>query len=238
MRYTITLASILVLALLAQSASADASREENIGVGSGAVVGALAGGPVGFFIGAAIGAKLGEKAHIKSEQISTLEDSLQDSSESVADLQRGVDDLNIEVEHMQNTARPELIRLMQAGIDMDLLFRTDEFALTDTTGNRLAQMAATLANMTNVQIQLDGFADERGASQYNLALSEKRVEFVRNLLIGSGIHPTRISTSAHGEAVAQDQDFDSYALERRVSVKLFIDNTQTENTQSVASNPN
>ena len=56
---------------------------------------------------------------------------------------------------------------MQAGIDMDLLFRTDEFALTDTTGDRCAQMAATLANMPSVSIQLDGFADERGDAAYN-----------------------------------------------------------------------
>jgi outer membrane protein OmpA-like peptidoglycan-associated protein len=58
------------------------------------------------------------------------------------------------------------------------------------------------------------------------------VEFVRNLFVASGVHPARISTSAHGEAVAQAPDADSYALERRVSVKLFIDDAQ-----SLASNP-
>ncbi len=122
---------------------------------------------------------------------------------------------------------------MQSGIDMDLLFRTDEFALTDATGDRLAQMAATLARMPDVKIQLNGFADERGAAEYNQLLSEKRVEFVRNLMISAGVHPTRISMTAHGESVAQTQDSDSYALERRVSLKLFIDGTE-----SLASNPN
>jgi outer membrane protein OmpA-like peptidoglycan-associated protein len=235
MRYTITIAitSVAILALFAQTASADASREENIGVGSGAVVGALAGGPVGFFVGAIVGAKLGESAHKKSLRIAALDDSLQTSQQSVAALQSGNDELSIQIERLQNTARPELINLMQAGIDMDLLFRTDEFALTDTTGDRLAQMAATLAKMPDVQIQLDGFADERGAAVYNQSLSERRVEFVRNLFIGAGVHPTRISSSAHGEAIAQNQDVDSYALERRVSVKLFI-----SDAQSVAALPN
>jgi outer membrane protein OmpA-like peptidoglycan-associated protein len=235
MRYTITIVitSVAILALFTQTASADASREENIGVGSGAVVGALAGGPVGFFVGAIVGAKLGESAHKKSLRIAALDDSLQTSQQSVAALESGNDELSIQIEHLQNTARPELINLMQAGIDMDLLFRTDEFALTDTTGDRLAQMAATLAKMPGVQIQLDGFADERGAAVYNQSLSERRVEFVRNLFIGAGVHPTRISSSAHGEAIAQNQDVDSYALERRVSVKLFI-----SDTQSVAALPN
>jgi outer membrane protein OmpA-like peptidoglycan-associated protein len=235
MRYTITIVitSVAILALFTQTASADASREENIGVGSGAVVGALAGGPVGFFVGAIVGAKLGESAHKKSLRIAALDDSLQTSQQSVAALESGNDELSIQIEQLQNTARPELINLMQAGIDMDLLFRTDEFALTDTTGDRLAQMAATLAKMPGVQIQLDGFADERGAAVYNQSLSERRVEFVRNLFIGAGVHPTRISSSAHGEAIAQNQDVDSYALERRVSVKLFI-----SDTQSVAALPN
>jgi len=220
MRNTIITATVAILALFAQTASAAASREENIGVGTGAVVGALAGGPVGFIIGAAIGAKLGDSFHEKSARIDNLQSSLQVSRESL-------DDLNAAVKQLQNIARPELVSLMQAGIDMDLLFRTDEYALTDTTGDRLAQMAGMLANMPDVRIQLNGFADERGDAEYNYALSERRVEFVRNMFITAGVHPTRISASAHGESVAQDPDVDSYALERRVSVRLFIDNAQS-----------
>lgn len=220
MRNTIITATVAILALFAQTASAAASREENIGVGTGAVVGALAGGPVGFIIGAAIGAKLGDSFHEKSDRIDNLQSSLQVSRESR-------DDLNAAVKQLQNIARPELVSLMQAGIDMDLLFRTDEYALTDTTGDRLAQMASMLANMPGVRIQLDGFADERGDAEYNYALSERRVEFVRNMFLTAGVHPTRISASAHGESVAQDPDVDSYALERRVSVRLFIDNAQS-----------
>jgi len=232
MRYTTIITLATILALGSTTASAAASKEENIGVGSGAVIGALAGGPVGFIIGAAIGAKVGDTLHDKSDQIETLHVSLDDKERSVLSLEQDVDELSDEVANLQTIARPELLSLMQAGIDMDLLFRTDEFALTDTTGGRLAQMAGTLANMSDVRIQLDGFADERGDETYNHGLSERRVEFVRNLFINAGVHPARISTSAHGESVAQKPDVDSYALERRVSVKLFIDSTQ-----SLAANP-
>ena len=232
MRIKYTIAIVAILALTTQTAAAASSKEENVGVGTGAVVGALAGGPVGLIIGAAFGAKIGDSIHQKSESIDTLQGSLQTSQRSVARLERGVDELNAEVAHLQSVARPELVSLMQAGIDMDLLFRTDEFALTDTTGDRLAQMAASLANMPGVRIQLDGFADERGDATYNHELSAKRVDFVRELFITSGVHPSRISSSAHGERVAQSPDVDSYALERRVSVKLFI-----ENRESLAANP-
>ena len=232
MRYTTTIATLAILAITTQAASAASSKEENIGVGSGAIIGAFAGGPVGFIIGAAIGAKVADTMSKQSDRIDTLEGSLRRSQQSVADHRRGIDELNSEIEQLQNLARPELVSLMQAGIDMDLLFRTDEFALTDTTGDRLTQMAGLLANMPGVRIQLDGFADERGDAGYNHSLSKRRVEFVRDLFISAGVHPTRIGTLAHGESVAQNPDADSYALERRVSVKLFIDNAQ-----SVASNP-
>ena len=207
----VTAASILFAA--PSQAAGKASRQENIGVGSGAVIGALAGGPVGFVIGAALGAKVGHTMHEKNEQIVRLQESVDDSN--------------------QNVARPELVSLLQAGIAMDLLFRTDEAVLVDVTGDRLAQLAGTLVKMPDIQIKLDGFADARGDADYNLALSERRVEFIRDQFVAAGVDPSRISVSAHGESPAQDESLDSYALERKVSIKLFIDEQP-----SMASNPN
>lgn len=225
---TITTALLTLLATLALGVSqpayaATASKQENVGVGTGAVLGAVAGGPVGFIIGAAIGAKIGDTFHHDAIRIDDLQGALDGSRETVAQLEDYRDELDTKVAHLQEIAHPELVDLMQAGIDMDLLFRTDEFALTDTTGDRLAQLARTLATMPEVFVQLDGFADERGAAAYNQSLSEKRVEFVRDLLIAAGVHATRISASAHGESIAQDANIDSLAMQRRVVVKLFID---------------
>ncbi len=223
----IVTATLLILAFAQPVLAGSASKEEKIGIGTGGVIGAVAGGPFGLIIGAALGAKIGDSFHNKVERIGTLQGSLDGSRNSIATLKSDIDDLSEEVERLRHVARPELLRLMQAGIAMDLLFRTDEFALTDTTGDRLAQMASTLATMPDIQIQLDGFADERGDSNYNFELSEKRVEFVRKLFIASGVHPARINFAAHGESVAQDTNIDSYAFERRVSVRLFINNAQS-----------
>jgi outer membrane protein OmpA-like peptidoglycan-associated protein len=237
----ITIAAITTLALLAASPSfaAKASKEENIGVGSGALIGAAAGGPVGFIIGAAVGGKLGDSFHRKNQAIDDLNGSLQASQsdvttleDSVRKLNGNVDKLSAELERMHEVDRPELVKLLRAGIDMDLLFRTDEHVLADTTGARLAELADSLASMPDIRIQLDGYADERGDADYNQHLSEERAQFVRDQLVAAGVEPSRIRIAAHGEAVAQDATPDSFALERRVSVKLFIDDTP-----AVASNP-
>lgn len=234
MRYTISVITITALLATTPALAANkASKEENVGVGAGAVIGAIAGGPVGFIVGAAIGAKIGDTLHTKNETIDTLTVSLDDSRGQVARLNSNIDSLGVELERLQNVARPEAVSLLQAGIAMDLLFRTDEHTLADTTGARLAELAGMLSTMPDIRIQLDGFADERGDKDYNLVLSKKRVEFVRDQLVAAGIDASRIRIAAYGEAPAQDETPDSFALERRVNMKVFIDNSQ-----SFASNPN
>jgi len=218
-------AIIVTVAVVAASPAiaASASKEENVGVGSGVVIGALAGGPVGAIIGAAIGAKVGDSMHKKSSTIDDLSGSLQESRSDLASLESDIDALSAELARFEQIDRPQLISLMQAGIAMDLLFRTDEYVLANTTGGRLTELAGAVAELKDVRVQLDGFADERGDAEYNLELSARRVEFVRDQLVAAGIDPARIHVTAHGEAPAQDNSADSYALERRVALKIFID---------------
>ena len=227
MRKTLSLLCCISLISAVPVHAANSSKEESIGVGSGAILGALAGGPLGLVIGAAIGAKMGNKVHEKNASIDELSASLQQSNSDLNALNASYQSVNGELEHMQSVARPELVSMLEAGIAMDLLFRTDEHVLADTTGDRLASLGGTLAAMSDIRVQLDGFADERGDETYNYNLSTQRVEFVRDQLIAAGVDPSRIQVSAHGEAPAQDASVDSYALERRVSLTLFIDNSQS-----------
>lgn len=232
----------ITISLLAGPALAEpgrASKEETIGIGFGGLVGALAGGPVGFFIGAAIGAKTGDEFDSRNDKVDSLNSSLVGSRKRIARLKQSIDGLNGdiaemggELQRLQTVARPELLDLMQAGIEMDLLFRTDEHVLTDTTVDRLRKLAASLASMPDVFVQLDGFADERGDAAYNQQLSVRRVEHVLDLLVANGVASSRIKTVAHGESPAADSSVDSYALERKVSLTLYI-----EDAPSFAANP-
>lgn len=232
----------ITLSLLAGPAMAEpgrTSKEESIGLGAGAVIGALAGGPVGFIIGAAIGAKTGDEFDKRNDKVDSLDTSLNGSRQRIAALQQNVEaltgdinDMGSELQHLQAVARPELLDLMQVGIEMDLLFRTDEDVLAVTIGNRLQNMAASLASMPSVYVRLDGFADERGDAEYNQQLSARRVAHVLELLVANGIEPSRIKAAAHGESPANDSNIDSYALERKVSLTLYV-----EDVPSFASNP-
>ncbi len=212
------------------AAHASPSKEEAIGIGTGGIVGAAAGGPIGFMVGMALGAGIGDSLHRKDDEIDTLTADLDTSRATINDLEldltalnRDIDAMGDELEHLKGVSYPELTRLLEAGVAMDLLFRTDEHALAPSTGDRFAALGRKLAGMDSVLIHLDGYADQRGDADYNLALSEQRVNFVREQLIAAGVTPERITTTAHGEAAADKDSADSYALERRVSLTLSLD---------------
>ena len=225
----------LVLSLATAPAFADgASKEESAGVGIGAVIGGVAGGPLGAIIGATFGAKIGDEFNQRNEEVDSLSASLNGSKSEVSSLERDIGALQSEIrardgelQQARELAKPELATLLQAGIEMDLLFRTDEHVLSDTTGVRLQQLASSLASN-----RLDGFADERGDAEYNRKLSVMRAEHVRDVLVAAGIPAARITVSAHGESPADEQNVDSFALERRVSLTLYLGETP-----SFASNP-
>ena len=147
-------------------------------------------------------------------------------------LNGNIDTMSADLALLRTGARPELLALMQAGIEMDLLFRTDEHVLASGTGEKLNTLAASLAAMPDVHIKLDGYADQRGNASYNQKLSVRRVEHVRELLIVNGVPRDRITTNGHGETPSTHNDVDSYALERKVSLTLFIDESP-----SFAANP-
>ena len=232
MRNKIILTGLIAILAAAPAFAESASKEESIGVSAGAVIGVIAGGPVGLIVGAALGAKLGEEFSQRDTEIDQLSASLQGSQSRVNELERDVVALGGDLQRMQEESRPELLSLLQAGIEMDLLFRTDEDVLSATTGSRLQQLAASLASMPDVFVRLDGFADERGNSAYNQKLSARRAEHVMHVLLANGVPAARISIRAHGESPAADNNVDSFAFERKVSLTLYI-----EDSPSFAANP-
>ena len=205
MRNKIILAGLIAALTAAPAFAESPSREEGIGVGLGATIGGIAGGPVGIILGAAFGARIGDEMHRRDTEVEQLSASLQGSQSRVNELERDVVALGGDLQRMQQESRPELLSLLQAGIEMDLLFRTDEHVLADATGSRLQQLAASLATMPDVFVQLDGFADERGDAAYNQKLSVRRAEHVKNVLITNGVPAARISVKAHGESPAADE---------------------------------
>jgi len=63
------------------------------------------------------------------------------------------------------------------------------------------RLAVWLNNNPSVTLTIQGHADERGTTEYNLALGERRANSVRDYLIALGVSPNRLSTISYGEEV-------------------------------------
>jgi peptidoglycan-associated lipoprotein len=68
--------------------------------------------------------------------------------------------------------------------------------------------------------QLEGHTDERGSSEYNIALGERRANSVRQFMIVTGVSPQQIRVVSYGKErpAAAGSDERSYALNRRVEI--------------------
>jgi peptidoglycan-associated lipoprotein len=83
----------------------------------------------------------------------------------------------------------------------DVLFEFDRHDLTGDARDILKSNAEWLKRNASARVEIEGHCDERGTSEYNLALGAKRSQAARDYLVTLGIAPDRISTISYGEEI-------------------------------------
>jgi peptidoglycan-associated lipoprotein len=81
----------------------------------------------------------------------------------------------------------------------DIHFDFDKYDIRPEDADILKENAALLMNYSKVKIQVEGHCDERGTSEYNLALGERRANAAKKYLLSLGISADRISSISYGE---------------------------------------
>jgi peptidoglycan-associated lipoprotein len=89
--------------------------------------------------------------------------------------------------------------LQRRGFSPDVYFDYDESNLSDDTRDKLSRNAGLLKSQAQVSVTIEGHADSRGTSEYNLALGERRANAVRDYLTSLGIAATRLRTISYGK---------------------------------------
>lgn len=101
-----------------------------------------------------------------------------------------------------------------------IYFEYDSSSLT-FEGDQVAQAHGQfLADNPEFSITLEGHADERGTSEYNLALGEGRGKTVTQILGAYGVASDRLNLVSYGEErpTALGHDESAYGLNRRVEI--------------------
>jgi len=83
--------------------------------------------------------------------------------------------------------------------DQMIYFDFDMFNLTAEARDILSQKASFLKANANYTVQIQGHCDERGTTEYNLALGERRAKSAQDYLVSLGIARERLTTISYGK---------------------------------------
>ena len=101
----------------------------------------------------------------------------------------------------------------------EVYFGYDRYDLDTEARAILKGNADWLKANVAVRVEVEGHCDERGTSEYNLALGAKRSQAVKDYLATLGVAAARLSTISYGEElpVCKEQNEECWQKNRRAS---------------------
>ncbi len=105
-----------------------------------------------------------------------------------------------------------------------IFFDFDSSSITGTELSTVKSNATYLKNNPNVNVVVEGYCDERGTTEYNLALGQRRALKVKEYYVQMGISPARIATVSYGEEMPLDKRSNEagWARNRRAETKILV----------------
>lgn len=110
----------------------------------------------------------------------------------------------------------------QSAILQGVNFAFDSAQLTSTARDILRRVAQTLKDSPGFNVLIAGHTDSVGSEAYNMALSRRRAQSVRDFLVSLGVDPSRLSTRGYGESrpIATNETEAGRATNRRVELRV------------------
>ena len=93
----------------------------------------------------------------------------------------------------------ETVEYLASGVPDRVFFATNESVLTTASRETLRKQATYLRKNKNLNVTIEGHADERGTREYNLALGERRANAAKDYLMTYGISGKRLSVISYGK---------------------------------------
>jgi len=96
----------------------------------------------------------------------------------------------------------------EGGPLQDIYFAYDAFDLSPEARETLRANVSWLQTNSQARVEVEGHCDERGTTEYNLALGAKRAKAARDYLVTLGVAPERLSSISYGEELPLCRDAD------------------------------
>ena len=93
----------------------------------------------------------------------------------------------------------DTVEYLASGVPDRVFFATNKTNLTTAARDTLRKQATYLRKNKDLNVTIEGHADERGTREYNLALGERRANSAKDYLMTYGISGKRISVISYGK---------------------------------------
>jgi OOP family OmpA-OmpF porin len=105
----------------------------------------------------------------------------------------------------------------------DLKFDYNKWDIKPEYYSSLDQVVRVLEMNPTIKVELHGHTDSIGSDAYNLQLSQKRANAVRDYLVAKGISADRVTAKGMGEAdpIASNETPEGRARNRRVELNVI-----------------
>ncbi len=106
----------------------------------------------------------------------------------------------------------------------DAYFDYNRHTLNDNAVKTLAADSKELATIMNqypdYKLRVEGYCDERGSAEYNLALGEARAKAAKDYLVTAGVSANQLSTVSYGKEkqICEEHDEACWSKNRRVHI--------------------
>jgi peptidoglycan-associated lipoprotein len=109
-----------------------------------------------------------------------------------------------EVVVAQERAQREKLDMAANELSAMIYFDFDKQALKPEARRILTRKAELMQEFPQMTLTIEGHGDERGTTEYNLALGKRRAQAAADYLVKQGVAPSRLSIVSYGKDRPQD----------------------------------